>query len=304
MHQQFKEIINYFNQLLLNKLPAETWIAGGAPRNYFMSKNLDMSNDIDLYFPDENSYNQVCLYCIDNGQLVYENENTRRYELNDIPLEVDCIKNFYKTSQDVIKDIDFTINSVVITKDQVYHHDTFFIDLSSRSLKLNRKNGHLNNIFARIYKLLEIGFDIQNDELKNIIDKQRDVYNKDIKKFQFKIAKISDSIDKNDFEAIKLETNDDVHNWLNMAYSQVCLDIYRHIESNEIKDPKIKAEIIAHRGVTFENDRSHFLEKRYPHGPDENPVTLYINDQQEIIEFDETRHTQISIRNEDAIYEP
>jgi hypothetical protein len=305
MIQQFREVIDYFNQIVFSKLPssAEVWILGGALRNFFMTGNLDNSNDIDLYFPDEANFNQICLFLGDQGELVFENDNSRRYELDSVPLDIDCVKMVHPTPTDTIKDIDFTINSILITRDKVYHHDTFFVDLASRKLILNRKI-HLNNIFARIYRLIHAGFDISNTELKTIIDRQREIYNDHAKESKFRVAKFIDEVEETEFDAIMLETDDEVAMWLEMAYSQVCLDIYRHIETNGIVEPKIKAELIEHRGSMFQDDKTHFLEKRYPHGPTEAAETVYLNDQQEMFEFDETRYKQVSIKEEDAIYEP
>lgn len=134
MVQQFENAVNRYKQVILDELYEKDitcWIAGGAMRDYFMG--IPINTDYDLFFSSKKDFEKAKKYLVNKQKtpVLYEGENSIKISYKG--KKFDLIKKvFPKTSQETIQLFDFTASMIAVDRNNVYHGETTFIDLSKR----------------------------------------------------------------------------------------------------------------------------------------------------------------------------
>ncbi|MFA5790685.1 MAG: hypothetical protein WC976_06465 [Caldisericia bacterium] len=165
MIKQLQAGVNYFGNLILNDLPAKCWIAGGAVRDYFSGEK--MSSDIDIYFPNEKEFEKARKWL--NRGKGYKKifENSRVLSVLYKKRKYDLVKVYFPNPQETINNFDFTVSCFAVDKEQVYTHETAFIDLAKRRLVINKLPFPISSM-QRLQKYILKGFLICNGGLLEI----------------------------------------------------------------------------------------------------------------------------------------
>ena len=172
MKPQFKIAIEYFKKLILDeiyeKTGVECFIGGGAIRDYFSIGYL--TTDVDIYFRNEDDFNKVYKYFnedLEETQLLFENENAAKFKYKNKTFDI--IKYFIKPNN-VGKEFDFTVCAGMITRNNFYHHEDFFIDLAKKQIRLCKdKLDRPLSAIKRLQKYSHKGFRACNGELLKIL---------------------------------------------------------------------------------------------------------------------------------------
>ncbi|MEW6171294.1 MAG: hypothetical protein AB1472_07050 [Candidatus Omnitrophota bacterium] len=164
MIAQLQLAIDYFGYLFLNEIPCKCWVAGGAVRDYFSLGYI--TTDIDIYFPSDEEFQKGKIWFIDNGgEIKFENERLMVIYYKKHKFEL--IKMFFESPQQTIDQFDFTVCCGAISKDSVFFHNTFFIDLAKKRLVVNNLPYPLSTL-QRLQKYIKKGFTICNGGLLEI----------------------------------------------------------------------------------------------------------------------------------------
>lgn len=157
--------------LILNKMKVdECWIAGGAIRRYFDKHG---SGDTDVFFRNQDDYNTAFAGFVSDNEwephLIYENANVARLKTKYGIL--DFVKRFFEGPSECIRQFDFTVACASVNKQSqrgfFICHDTFFMDMASRSLVVNALPYPLSTL-QRIQKYNKKGYTICNGGLLEI----------------------------------------------------------------------------------------------------------------------------------------
>lgn len=167
MLEQHKLCIEYFNYLIFDKLIINNlncWIAGGAVRDYYSLGYI--TSDIDIYFPNQDEFNKA-FYQFDylKARLIYENEKIAIWLYNNKKFEL--IKIYFSTPEETINAFDFTVCCCAVSFNNVYFHETFFIDLSKRRLVINKLPYPISTL-QRLQKYIKKGYTICNGGILEI----------------------------------------------------------------------------------------------------------------------------------------
>ena len=186
---QFDNCFNYFHKKFFSYLNAEKyeinknvlWIAGGAVRDYFSSSMK--KTDIDIFCVSGTVFKNICDDIQEKGGIqVYENENTIRYLLNKI--NIDVVKKFFDTPIDCINSFDFTVSMFACGYNgEIFYGTTSFIDLAKKQIMINKITYPLSTLH-RLLKYQNKGFRICKGELFKIavsINEMTDLVIKDEK---------------------------------------------------------------------------------------------------------------------------
>ncbi|MFZ5955799.1 MAG: hypothetical protein ACOYT4_05220 [Nanoarchaeota archaeon] len=165
MIQQFQNCIKFFSDLILAELPAVCWIAGGALRDYFTIGRC--SSDIDIFFPSEKEFKKaIKFFKIQNILPTFSNERVTNYiwKKNKIQL---VSAHYFSSPEETIEKFDFTVVCCAVDKENVSHHETFFMDLAKRRLVINSLPYPLSTL-QRLQKYIKKGYTICNGGLLEI----------------------------------------------------------------------------------------------------------------------------------------
>jgi len=110
-------------------------------RDYFSVGYI--TSDIDLYFDSEEEFSKCYIYFLTlnyetfekRAQLLFENDNVVKIIYK--KQKYDLVKKFFTDPKDCIDAFDFTVCCGAVDSTTVYHHETFFIDLSKKQLMIN-----------------------------------------------------------------------------------------------------------------------------------------------------------------------
>lgn len=170
---QFNNCVVRFGRLILEELKAEgveCWVAGGAVRDYFLSKPI--TSDVDLFFPNEAMYDKAYNYLKSKEAVIkWESENGCKLSYNKATF--DLVKHFFKDPDDCIHAFDFTVSMFAVDYTDVYFGATSFIDLSKKQLMIN-KITFPESTTSRMVRYGRKGFAICNEQLKLIINSIRE----------------------------------------------------------------------------------------------------------------------------------
>lgn len=162
--KQFKQAINYFKYLILDKLPSICWVAGGSCRDYFSLGYA--KSDIDIYFPNSSELEKAKKWFLDNkGEIKFENNRLIVFHYEKYKFEL--IKIYFSSPEETIEQFDFTVCCCAVDKVKIYYHDTFFIDLAKKRLVINKLLFPLSTL-QRLQKYIIKGYLICNGGLLEI----------------------------------------------------------------------------------------------------------------------------------------
>ena len=154
---QIEQGIYFFRKLILDKLPDQCWIAGGAIRDYFAQGFI--TGDIDLFTTDEEIFNVIITFFQKEGTSFIDTNNSIKFRYKKYTFDV--VKRHFPSPIKAIDTFDFTICCAAIDKLYLYHHPTFFIDLAKRRLVIHRLPYPLSTL-QRLQKYVKKGYWICN----------------------------------------------------------------------------------------------------------------------------------------------
>lgn len=163
--ERLQRAIEWGRLSILNKLDEANitcWIAGGALRALFSAG--EKIKDVDLFFPN--------LAEAEKAEAWFEKNEAKKLSSFDTASKwlykkkvYDVVKVFASTEDQTplstLARFDFTIACVAVTKDALYHHDTFWIDLVGKSLVINEPTMPVATL-RRLQKFIQRGYTICN----------------------------------------------------------------------------------------------------------------------------------------------
>jgi hypothetical protein len=156
-----------FNNLILGELRRNginSWVAGGALRDYFLSKPL--KSDCDIFFPSLSEFNKAKDYLTSRGaKVIWESENGMKvtYKGNTF----DLIKIFMPNPMATINRFDFTVSMLATDGKDIYLGDRTLKDLQDRKLVINTIVNPLSTL-KRVLKHYRKGFTMSAEETKKL----------------------------------------------------------------------------------------------------------------------------------------
>lgn len=163
--ERLRRAIEWGRLSILNELDASNincWIAGGALRALFSAG--ETIKDVDLFFPNHAEAMKAELWFENKGAKKLQSFETASKWLYKKRV-YDVVKVFHssdeQTPESTLARFDFTIACVAVTKDALYHHDTFWIDLVGKSLVINEPTMPVATL-RRLQKFIQRGYTICN----------------------------------------------------------------------------------------------------------------------------------------------
>lgn len=148
-----EECVEFFRESFLNIFPCECWVAGGAIRSFLLDEKIV---DIDVYFPDEQSFAQACVALFDlHAEITYNNDNVTGFVFKLYRIEL--VKHFFPSPEATVANFDFTVCSVAVDKERVYKHPDFEVDAENKELRLNNLPQPLSTMY-RLQKYARKGY--------------------------------------------------------------------------------------------------------------------------------------------------
>jgi len=164
--RQLEDCVEFFKELILDRIPAKFWVAGGALRDYFSSGVQNIA-DVDLFFPSEMEFDVVLEWFIENGGKLVS-KTTSAISIQYEGYKYDLVRKvFHDDPVETIDNFDFTVCCCACNVDSLYYHETFFIDLSRRRLEINTLEYPLSTL-TRLQKYIIKGFRIDKANLTKL----------------------------------------------------------------------------------------------------------------------------------------
>jgi hypothetical protein len=158
--QQIQECIDYFKYICLNDIDATCWVAGGALRNYF-SQGHAKGSDVDVFFPNVEQFDKAKADLLLKGsKKTFENERITNFVHKGHKVQLVSTK-YFRNPAETIANFDFTVCCCAVDKQNVYPHDTFFMDLAKKRLVINALPYPLSTM-QRLQRYVQNGFTICN----------------------------------------------------------------------------------------------------------------------------------------------
>ena len=164
-NDRVKQALDYFRHVIFDdfrEYNINCWIAGGMLRAYFANEKL--SSDFDVFFPDEREWEKANDHFYGN-KVLFENDKTKKFLRHG--RKIDLIKIFFESPEATIEEFDFTVTCAAIDYTQLYCNDNFFIDLSKKSLVINKLPYPLSTL-QRLQKYIRKGYHACNGTLLEI----------------------------------------------------------------------------------------------------------------------------------------
>ena len=166
---QFENAVARYRKIILTELKeagVNTWIAGGALRDYFMG--VQIKTDYDLFFPNEIEYEKCKTYFkAKKAEVKWESDNGMKVLYDG--KTYDLVKKFFESPQTTINAFDFTVSMFAVDNEKVYHGETTFIDLSKRQLMIN-KITYPASTMSRAFRYYKKGFSMCQGEMKKMVE--------------------------------------------------------------------------------------------------------------------------------------
>lgn len=161
------EVCRFFSEII-QSLPAECWVAGGAVLSAFMRTEI---NDIDLYFADQTDLDTIRDYLLINGTIAFESEYSLK--INNGEHIIDLVKVFRKTPQQTVKGFDITVCCAAVDQNGVlYYLENFFDDLNNKKLRFNKGVQTVSDkerLLQRLNKYGRKGFELSYEESQKFV---------------------------------------------------------------------------------------------------------------------------------------
>lgn len=171
---QLENAVDRYRKIILTELKEaciNSWIAGGAIRDYFMG--VKITTDYDLFFPNLEEYNKAAKFFKEkNAEFKWESDNGMKLKYNGRTF--DLIKKFFTTPRETIDAFDFTVSMFAIDYDNVYYGETTFIDLAKRQLMIN-KITYPASTMSRAFRYYKKGFVMCQGEMRKLVEAIQDM---------------------------------------------------------------------------------------------------------------------------------
>jgi hypothetical protein len=146
----------------------KVFIAGGLITSLFTNREI---NDIDVYFRSKEALASFIEDIYENGTYISCNTKKATLFIKD-DKQVQAIHfDYYKSSEDIFRDFDFTINmgAFDFSNEQFYFDKNFFKHNSQRLIQFNKETAFPLISLMRIKKYDEKGYTISKPEMYRII---------------------------------------------------------------------------------------------------------------------------------------
>jgi tRNA nucleotidyltransferase/poly(A) polymerase len=162
MNQQLESAVSYFKTIALDLLdPIECWVAGGAVRDYFTVGHI--TSDVDVFFKNKTDFDAAFSKLSEIQKPSYSDDRIANFYIQKRKIQL-IQSHFFDSPEESIKSFDFTVCCAAVDRNQVYTHETFFIDLSRRRLVINALPYPLSTL-ERLQKYIKRGYTICNGGL-------------------------------------------------------------------------------------------------------------------------------------------
>ncbi len=178
MLPQMQECIDYFKYLILDDLgDVYCWVAGGALREYFTVGHAKAS-DVDVFFQDKEAFEAAKKALLAKGPqegkaatsittiMTFENDRITNFIHKKHKVQLISTK-YFVDPQETIENFDFTVCCAAVDKADVYHHQTFFMDLAKKRLVINALPYPLSTM-QRMQRYIQKGYTICNGGILQI----------------------------------------------------------------------------------------------------------------------------------------
>lgn len=168
-----RECKAYFKKLILDRLPAKAWIAGGALRDFFIDAR-EQTKDLDIFFSSLKDFEAAKKWLVAHKakKLANKNLTTELFAFEKKKLEL--VKSTFESPDATINAFDFTVCCCAVDKKKVYHVDTFWHDIKTRSLVIHNPY-FLYSTMYRVKKHLEKGFEIDRSDLDKLNQRLKEI---------------------------------------------------------------------------------------------------------------------------------
>lgn len=183
LHPQFKNAFDWYAEEVLAHVSPD-WhddfvLAGGALRSHFTKTPV---RDHDIYFNAKalGKFIENNTAALVNGHVwsrVSETEQSWTYKKLDydgagqkmIDITFNIMKQSYESREAVINRFDYTVCMCAIQKGAITHHPDYFVDLSTKSLRINNPEDALSTLW-RLQKYVKMGYTIEREDLWELVE--------------------------------------------------------------------------------------------------------------------------------------
>lgn len=146
------------------------FVAGGCFKNIF---NKEKIKDIDIFFRDENDYEEAIEY-FDLSQseyyFYYQNEKVKAYENKNNGVVIELIQSVFGTPEEIINGFDFSITKIAYDGKKITHHNDFFEHLYLKRLVLEKIIKFPVSTFERALKYKGYGYSLCRESKVNLLN--------------------------------------------------------------------------------------------------------------------------------------
>ena len=165
------------------------YIAGGVFKNIF---NNEKFRDIDIFFENENDYNEGVLFYqkdSDNWFEKYDNKNAKCFKNKKNSVTVELVKSFFSTAEEMLNRFDFTVVKFAYIKEvneeneteyKCLYHRYFFEDLILKKLVIDNVSSFPVNTLERTWKYKSYGFGLCRESKVKLVEMLQGVNSEDI----------------------------------------------------------------------------------------------------------------------------
>tara|TARA_R110001632_G_scaffold67873_1_gene159425 strand:- start:141 stop:1142 length:1002 start_codon:yes stop_codon:yes gene_type:complete len=163
-----QQVKDYFDSLIIDDMPTDIdfWIVGGSVADVFTIGRV--RNDVDMYFPNQESFDKALQYFTENGKITYDNKNSVKVKTS--KYEVDLVKHFSASREGTVERADYTICSGAVDRNGVYISKDFAYAIKNKKLEVNSLCNAIG-MTKRIKKYAKRGYDLSNSEFQKIVNK-------------------------------------------------------------------------------------------------------------------------------------
>ena len=158
-----QKCVKYFRELILDELPVNCWVAGGALRDYFIEGNCDTSKDIDVFFQNEDDFKKASLYLNKITGSDFSNGDVTNFTINQRKIQLIGLHNF-KNPKETIDSFDFTICCAAVDKQTVYFSEKFLDDIKKKELIIQKLPYPIGTL-KRLQRYVKKGFTMSESNL-------------------------------------------------------------------------------------------------------------------------------------------
>jgi hypothetical protein len=167
----FASVIDRLPPLNLTNGP---WLAGGSVRRFLEEQTTFGHNDFDIWFKNQDQYDQWNKWMLKNGEYVFDSHNAITYKVQingGLFVKVQMIHlNFYQDAETLLNSFDFTMSQCltdgVYLATEVYQTEQ---DIKNKKLTITNTITSPVSTIRRIAKFIDEGYTISNKEIAKLL---------------------------------------------------------------------------------------------------------------------------------------